>query len=877
MICTFDRNKKVHTTTLRRTLRFLTAATLSLCLPLAALADVVPPPDLVPLNQIPVPEPPNLFQFVKNKPAAIKLGKALFWDMQVGSDGIQACASCHFSAGTDNRMKNTLNPGTRGGDAVFNVRGPNETLQPSDFPFHLRQNPDIQASSVVRDANDVVGSQGVRLTRFVDIVLGSAVDNGIALPDSVFQVNGVNMRRVTGRNTPSVINAVFNLNNFWDGRAHFIFNGVNPFGPLDQSAGVWFNENLNLVKRPVAIEFASLASQATGPPMDDTEMSFQGRTFPHLGKKMLSLTPLGKQLVHPNDSVLGPLSNAVIQNGRITGGKGLNSTYAQLIRDAFRNNLWDSVQVTPGGFTQMEANFSLFWGLAIQLYEATLISDQTPFDRFLGGDQTALTIQQQDGFNLFFGGAGRCDVCHTGTELTSASVRFSAFITNSDHALLEQMPVASGQQIIYDTGYNNTAVRPTTEDLSRGSTAPFTNSFTGQLLPLSFSRLAQLQAGGNLPFATPVMPAQLPVNFPVSVNGTFKTPGLRNVELTAPYFHNGGIMTLEDVVAFYTRGGDFPVANRSDLDIAIDQIGTLVNLPAQQASLVEFMKSMTDERVRNESAPFDHPELFVPNGAPDVLIKIPAKDAEGVTAPSLSVALDPVTTPTRQSSQVLRGTKETGTAVRIGINGGASVPAGQSTDTTWSHSVAGLLEGINTITVSAVDLADIETTVEAAITLDTTPPQLTISPVASPTRGAGQTITGTIDNGVTPAVTISTTAAASPVTVSGTTWSFQVSGLAKGVNTFTVSATDPAGNSSTASTAITVILPDGDFTGKGSVDLTDALKALRMAVGIVQPSSIELLHGDVAPMINGAPAPDGKINIADALVILRKTVGLINF
>ncbi|WP_041245539.1 hypothetical protein [Geotalea uraniireducens] len=70
------------------------------------------------------------------------------------------------------------------------------------------------------------------------------------------------------------------------------------------------------------------------------------------------------------------------------------------------NKLWNSVQVTPDGFSQMEENFSLFWGLAIQLYEATLVADQTPFDRFLGGDGTALTLEQQDGFNLFFGAGG---------------------------------------------------------------------------------------------------------------------------------------------------------------------------------------------------------------------------------------------------------------------------------------------------------------------------------------------------------------------------------------------------------------------------------------------------------------------------------------
>lgn len=838
---------------------------------------VVPPPDLLPLNQIPVPEPPNLFQFVKNKPAAIKLGKALFWDMQVGSDGIQACASCHFSAGADNRLKNTVNPGARGGDTTFQLRGPNETLQPADFPFHQRQNPDFQGSTVVRDANDVVGSQGVRFTDFVSIVLGSADDTGNPIPDPVFQVNGVNQRRVTARNTPSNINAVFNFSNFLDGRAHFIFNGVNPFGPLDTNAGVWFNENGTLVKRQIAIEFASLASQATGPPLDNTEMSYRGRTFPQLGRKMLSLTtPLGRQLVHPNDSVLGVLSNAKLLNGKITGSKGINTTYSQMIQDAFQDKLWNSVQVTPDGFSQMEENFSLFWGLAIQLYEATLVADQTPFDRFLGGDGTALTLEQQDGFNLFFG-AGRCNACHTGTELSNASVKAAAFVTNTANLLIEQMPVASGQQIIYDSGFNNIGVRPTTEDIARGGTAPFTNPLTGQLFPLSFSLLAELQATGNLPFSTPFLPDQLPANFPVANSGSFKVPGLRNVELTAPYFHNGGVMTLEDVIGFYTRGGNFPNANSSQLDVAIAEIGTLQNAPAKQAALVAFLKSMTDERVRNESAPFDHPELFIPNGDPEILIKIPARDAGGTAAPPIAVTLDPVATPTRQATQLIGGTKETGATVQVKVNNGPATPAATTTDTTWNAAVTGLVEGDNTITVTGIDLANVATAITATINVDTTPPALSIAALNSPTRGESRILSGTIEAGIKPVVNISTNAVIGPVTVSGTSWSCQLSGLAKGTNSITVTATDAAGNSASTAASLTVILPDGDFAGKGSVDISDALKALRMALGIIQPSAVDLLHGDVAPILDGAPAPDGKIDLADALVILRKTIGLANF
>ena len=52
----------------------------------------------------------------------------------------------------------------------------------------------------------------------------------------------------------------------------------------------------------------------------------------------------------------------------------------------------------------------------------------------------------------------------------------------------------------------------------------------------------------------------------VAVDGAFKTPGLRNSELTGPYFHNGGMATLRQVVQFYNRGGNFCSFNLRDLD-----------------------------------------------------------------------------------------------------------------------------------------------------------------------------------------------------------------------------------------------------------------------------------------------------------------------
>jgi len=68
---------------------------------------------LAALNTLAVPAQPDIQRFIKDSTAAKKLGKALFWDMQAGSDGRTACATCHYDAGSDNRSRNQINP--RGG------------------------------------------------------------------------------------------------------------------------------------------------------------------------------------------------------------------------------------------------------------------------------------------------------------------------------------------------------------------------------------------------------------------------------------------------------------------------------------------------------------------------------------------------------------------------------------------------------------------------------------------------------------------------------------------------------------------------------------------------------------------------------------------
>jgi cytochrome c peroxidase len=630
--------------------------------------------DPLTLAEVEIPEPRNLHMFVKDKDAAIRLGKALFWDMQVGSDGVTACASCHFHAGNDNRVHNAVSPGLLGGDDTFQTTaGPDRRLTFDDFPLLRQANPESRGTggldpddpAVLRNFNDVISSQGVPLREFERVRPGQSVEAGSILRDDVFHRNLRNVRRVAPRTAPTVINAIFNFTNFWDGRANHFFNGVNPFGVMDTEARVLINTgnglaelNLtgNLATNPYALDNASLASQAVGPPLSDFEMSWRGRTWPDIGKKMIALRPLANQKIHPQDSSLAGMIHQT--------GEGLDTTYGEMIRAAFRDEFWNAdepvafalsgdelVQAAEGdprtlmrsagkavlqgaevqllqsegetSYTQMEANFSLFFGLALQLYQATLVSDDTPFDRFIAGDQDAMTERQLRGMSVFNSGGAGCTNCHIAPEFTGATVRFAR--DPGEAGLIELMAMGDGNRANYDIGFYNIGVRPTAEDLGRGGSVVLGS----RTLPISFSRQFMLSLSGELPFEPMAHPgcvndflAEPPTICPpedrietrVAVDGSFKTPGLRNVELTGPYMHNGSMVTLMQVVDFYVRGSDFREANIENFAPAVDDINGMKGNLAVKEEMVDFLLALTDERVKWEKAPFDHPQLFIPDG-----------------------------------------------------------------------------------------------------------------------------------------------------------------------------------------------------------------------------------------------------------------------
>jgi len=200
---------------------------------------------------------------------------------------------------------------------------------------------------------------------------------------------------------------------------------------------------------------------------------------------------------------------------------------------------------------------------AIACYLRTLNSDQSKWDRVLH-QQATLTAQEQLGLTLFnstANGAVACSACHGDFE----------------NRVLQEGPIA-GQMTTVTSGYygsplpirlvfHNTGVRPLQEDLGRQAV---TNS------PADAAR--------------------------------FRIASLRNVELTAPYFHNGSAETLADAVLLYNRGSDFH-ANQAP------NTGPRNYTQAEVDALVAVMRTLTDPRVAAGVQPFDRPLLGSQTGA----------------------------------------------------------------------------------------------------------------------------------------------------------------------------------------------------------------------------------------------------------------------
>lgn len=623
------------------------------------------------LKSVRVPKVPGLLTgsapIVRNQEAAIALGKAFFWDSNAGSDGM-ACASCHFNAGTDGRIRNQLGRSEYHSDhndpSGFSILGSGRqavidyTPNSLDFPFTQFIDPANNASGLKFSTDVVMGSAGAFRRNFISLGVNGAADACAPDLQNFFQQDGRLTRQVGQRNAPNVINAAFNYRNFWDGRANNIFNGESPWGIRDPQAGVWVQKpDQGLIKERVFLPNSSLASQAVGPIVNPEEMSCSGRTLRDVARRILAVRPLSKQMVAATDSVLAPLRDPT--------GMGLAEDYASLIKRAFDQRFWNSEGVVENGYTQLEANFPFIFGLSIQLYESTLISDQAPFDspKNKQGYPRALNTAQRHGQDLFI--KNLCISCHAGPTFSLAA--YPEVVNRKKNPngpqLVDRMvingvvPGAEARDsvtfAVFDRGFANTSVVPTGLDSGLGGTDPFGNPYSFSRQYLDFLEGARKSMVDPItvfacdfldPFTMDYSAGELiddPMvrspakcrkartyaKVPLSeilvreekrpgrgralsmINGAFKIPSLRNVELTGPYMHNGGMKSLGEVLEFYDRAGNFN--NEEHFATLVVNLG----LSAQDKhDLIAFLQSLTDERVRWEQAPFDHPSLEVPEG-----------------------------------------------------------------------------------------------------------------------------------------------------------------------------------------------------------------------------------------------------------------------
>ena len=194
-----------------------------------------------------------------------------------------------------------------------------------------------------------------------------------------------------------------------------------------------------------------------------------------------------------------------------------------------------------------EAAQPMGWGQVIQAiasFQRTLLSGHSRYDQYLQG-KAQLTVPETRGMALFFGEKAECFHCH-------GSFNFNDQIVHAASRVVE-------------TPFHNTGL------YNLGGTGAFPEHNRGVF------ELTAL----------------------VKDMGAFRAPSLRNVEVTAPYMHDGSVATLEAVLDFYADGGrriaSGPYAGDGRLNPHKSELISLIDLNAQDKSdLVAFLKTLTD-------------------------------------------------------------------------------------------------------------------------------------------------------------------------------------------------------------------------------------------------------------------------------------------
>jgi cytochrome c peroxidase len=207
--------------------------------------------------------------------------------------------------------------------------------------------------------------------------------------------------------------------------------------------------------------------------------------------------------------------------------------------DALYRRMFSAAFPENGGEITLESMLK-----AIASFERTLVSAKSPYDRYRhGGDARAISDSAKRGESLFFSDRLKCAACHSGQSFTDAA-RESA-VTSP----------------YYNTGLYNL-------------------DGAGAYLPTN-TGLASITA----------QPADM---------GRFRTPTLRNVEVTGPYMHDGSLASLEEVVDFYAAGGRLiQPGERNAGDgrknpFKDPRVSGFELSASEKADLVSFLKSLTD-------------------------------------------------------------------------------------------------------------------------------------------------------------------------------------------------------------------------------------------------------------------------------------------
>jgi hypothetical protein len=252
------------------------------------------------------------------------------------------------------------------------------------------------------------------------------------------------------------------------------------------------------------------------------------------------------------------------------------------------------------------------------------------------------------------------------------------------------------------------------------------------------------------------------------------------------------------------------------------------------------------------------------------------------TAPTLTVTAPADNSKTALAASTVTGTISETSTVTVKVGTGTPQSAA-ITGSDYSSNI-NLVSGLNTITVTATDLAGNKSTdVVRTVTYDGTNPSLAITdPMQDITTELNSiTIGGTVTDAVT-SVIVTITVDNQSYTPTVTNGAFSQLITLDTLKTYAVAVTakDEVGNTATAQRNIiraASSISSGDLNGDGAVNVADALKVLRIAVGLDPATASDYAKGDVAPLKDGKPLPDGVIDIADALVVLEKAVNLVSW